>query len=466
MVKSIISNLLLTFSVCFLFSCTKPEISNQQKQGVGPIAGGDHYVATWGNDNDSGTFDSPWATWQRALSTANTGDTVYFRGGVWYPTTYAEIGNILAINPNGYVPLGHSGTAENPICFFNYPGETPILDCSQMVIVGNFNTAMMITEAHYIHLKGLTVRNVYQHTSNVQAFGISSTKSSNLTYENITQHNISGRAFTHTATVGYFGITSDTTRYINCDAYNCCDTLNVRPGNAADGWKLDGEPGGFIYLEGCRAWNNSDDGYDMSGNAIGVFKNCWAIGMGGWGQDGNGFKFGGVRVNLATPSYYILNCLAAFNQGTGFGELDFAPFYRSNARIYNNTSYSNGWGYWSLPNAAYPVRNSIYRNNISYKDTVIALINDGGYDLAYCTWVWDFTHYPQNFPSTEVTVTDADFISINPHGLTGPRQADGSLPNLNFLKLAKGSDLINAGVDVGLPGAKGKPDLGAFESNW
>jgi len=46
---------------------------------------------------------------------------------------------------------------------------------------------------------------------------------------------------------------------------------------------------------------------------------------------------------------------------------------------------------------------------------------------------------------------------------SAPRQADGSLPDNGFARLVAGSDLIDAGVDVGLPYCSSAPDLGAFE---
>ena len=49
-------------------------------------------------------------------------------------------------------------------------------------------------------------------------------------------------------------------------------------------------------------------------------------------------------------------------------------------------------------------------------------------------------------------------------GLTSARQSDGSLPNIDFLHLAPGSRLIDAGVDVGLPFSGKAPDLGPFEA--
>ncbi|WP_242158656.1 hypothetical protein [Aestuariivivens sediminis] len=43
------------------------------------------------------------------------------------------------------------------------------------------------------------------------------------------------------------------------------------------------------------------------------------------------------------------------------------------------------------------------------------------------------------------------FVSLSIDLLSGPRQADGSLPDIDFMKLTAGSDLIDAGIDVGLP---------------
>ena len=43
------------------------------------------------------------------------------------------------------------------------------------------------------------------------------------------------------------------------------------------------------------------------------------------------------------------------------------------------------------------------------------------------------------------------------------RNADGSLPNNNLFRLSSGSNMINKGVNVGLPYLGSAPDLGAFE---
>ena len=43
------------------------------------------------------------------------------------------------------------------------------------------------------------------------------------------------------------------------------------------------------------------------------------------------------------------------------------------------------------------------------------------------------------------------------------RQSNGELPITNLLRLVNGSDLINAGVDVGIPYNGTAPDIGAYE---
>ena len=460
-----------------------------------------YYVANYGSDLHPGTISQPWGTWQKAFNTAKAGDTVYFRGGVWYPTTYA-VGNavtyIAAKNVTGVYTgqiRGNDGTRENPVCFFAYPpdyeaGNYPILDCSQVAMAGHYyNVGISIYVTDWLHFKGLAVRNVYQPTTPDPGFnnqyqvatGIGTYVCSNLTFENMIVHDVGGRAFSGAHVVGDYGIESDTTRWINCDAYNCIDSLSPEPGNAADGWKIIGEyaneykSGGLFEFIGCRAWNCSDDGFDPSGSIKVIFDNCWAFYNGHYGPvlDGNGFKSGGVfsKDILSYPTRIIKNCLAAYNVGYGIYDLEYAPYRRNNSRIYNNTIYKNGIGIHISSNENYPNSLSVYNNNIIYGTTQI---DAGGrpYHLAVdCFYTeshntWDYGKpgsLPRWVPTDTVTVTDADFISLDSTGIRGRRKADGSLPDIDFLKLAAGSDLIDAGINVGLPYSGSAPDLGYAE---
>jgi hypothetical protein len=61
------------------------------------------------------------------------------------------------------------------------------------------------------------------------------------------------------------------------------------------------------------------------------------------------------------------------------------------------------------------------------------------------------------------TTTAADFVSLDTTGVRAPRKPDGSLPDITYMHLTPGSDLINNGTNVGLP-FNDAPDLGAFET--
>jgi len=59
-----------------------------------------------------------------------------------------------------------------------------------------------------------------------------------------------------------------------------------------------------------------------------------------------------------------------------------------------------------------------------------------------------------------------DFVTLIDSMASAPRKSDGSLPDIEFMNLAIGSDLIDAGVDLGIPYFGSAPDIGAFESNY
>lgn len=453
----------------------------------------DYYVAVNGNDNNLGTFNEPWGTWQKAFETAQAGDTVYFRGGVWYPQDHSR-GNVVC-EIHVIDGIGHSGTVNNPICFFAYPGETPILDCSQVDMTGNnFNGGLDFFGTHYIHVKGLTIRNVVQPASGELASGVGTGMSSNMTFENLTVYNVGGRGMSYWGVAGHPDvpeISTDTTIFINCDIYDCVDLLSEVPGNGSDAIKMDAEKDTYLYFYGCRAWGCGDDGFDISGPGLTIFDHCWSFGHSLPGAlDGNGFKFGanrGANASIDTAGQLVMgtpvlgirkivkNCIAANNAGYGFYELGYNPYYPNNARVYNNVSYANGIGISIATNDDYSGQNpSVYRNNIVYEPVEfdaagrpfflvvgdIYIESHNNWDYADSTIIgslfwWQFTD--------TVVVTDNDFISMDTSQLSGPRNVDGSLPDITFMKLAAGSDLIDAGIEVGIPYVGTAPDIGYAE---
>ena len=89
------------------------------------------------------------------------------------------------------------------------------------------------------------------------------------------------------------------------------------------------------------------------------------------------------------------------------------------------------------------------RNNIGFPNRNS---NMEGVDTAFNTW------------DLNITPAASDFVSVTDTGFMGPRQADGSLPNLDFMQLGPSSRMIDQGTDVGLPFNGAAPDLGAYEA--
>ena len=92
----------------------------------------------------------------------------------------------------------------------------------------------------------------------------------------------------------------------------------------------------------------------------------------------------------------------------------------------------------------------VVKNNLSLNDGINAI--DPTAEQSNNSW------------STGFSVSPGDFISVDPAGMNGARSPDGSLPATDFLKLAPGSTLIDAGTDVGDPYMGSMPDIGARES--
>lgn len=436
--------------------------------------GSSYYVSPSGSDTNTGTISSPWKTLTKASTVlaakANkgAGDIVYVRGGTYngWPNTPA----------NGYAQMlinNLAGTASSPVTITNYPGETPIFDFS--AVVPNSTrpspTALSVFNSVYLNIKGLRFTGYRQIAdgSGVSR-GLELYNCQNMTIENCTVDYFQG--------TGFFISSASTANitYLNCDSHHNEDPLSADgsgvPGSDAwdnaDGFGVTGSGNNAnnITFIGCRAWLNCDDGWDnIFTNGVRTWKNCWAF-LNGYYQrpgmptplpagNGNGFKLGSTytdQLNISTQRV-LYNCLAFNNRAHGFDQ-NGTP--TTGMTLYNCTAYNNsGYGfqfqyYPDLPaTVAHLIKNCIsYNNTLGYGNLASAIPSGVTND----TW---------NLP---VTVSDADFLSVSSIGADGARQADGSLPNLNFMKLAATSDLINKGVNVGLPFNGSAPDLGAYES--
>ena len=63
-------------------------------------------------------------------------------------------------------------------------------------------------------------------------------------------------------------------------------------------------------------------------------------------------------------------------------------------------------------------------------------------------------------------LTANDFSSLDTTGVRNPRDENGNLPDLYFLKLSIGSQAVDAGTDIGEDYQGTAPDLGAYEGEY
>jgi len=441
--------------------------------------GATYYVAPAGKNTNKGTKDSPFATLNKANSVVNAGDTVWIRGGTYLhtDTNYVKNDNMFA-----GIHLTKSGSSDDKrIHYLAYPGEKPVIDFSKMPIADGSNniryTSGILIQAQYLHLKGLEVKNVpMEGESNV---GVYVSRSKHIFLELIDSHHNGGSGFF----VNEKGSGSGGGHlFLNCDSHDNYDP-NGRQGDGqnADGFGVHYQQGGdTTKFIGCRAWWNSDDGWDFISQEFPVvIENSWAMGHGysnyGTGKpkdgNGNGFKAGSSKTGVR---HTIRNCVAWKNKASGF----YANHSSGGNDWFNNTAYMNGTAFnmWASTWDANDNRTDgvvlegskahVMKNNIAFPNKTAYI---GGEYAAgeYNTWNLNITPKESDFVSVSdpsMTVTGKELGPLG--GAFGPRQADGSLPDIDFLKLAKNSQMIDKGVNVGLKYEGKAPDLGAYEYGY
>jgi len=150
--------------------------------------------------------------------------------------------------------------------------------------------------------------------------------------------------------------------FLNCDSHDNYDPSSAQgDGQNADGFGVHYQAAGdgtSTTIRGCRAWWNSDDGYDFINQEVPVtIENSWSFGNGfsnyGAGRpaagNGNGFKIGSSKTGIR---HLVQNNVAWGNKANGF----YANHSSGGNTWYNNTSFQNGTQFnmlastWSEPN--------------------------------------------------------------------------------------------------------------------
>lgn len=403
-----------------------------------PASATTYYVAPAGDDSAAGTLAAPWASFAHAQAVAAAGDTVLFRGGR-YVYTVATHGCASRTATVSAIALDKSGAPDQPIRYWAYPGEVPVFDFSHMA--DDCRIKGISVTADWLHLKGLELTGVPQHNNlNHESWGLWIAGSHNI-FERIDTHHHMGP--------GLFIKDGGDNLVLNSDSHHNYDPLTSNgAGQSADGFgaHISANHPGNVF-RGCRAWANSDDGFDLI-NAYSpvTIEHSWAW-LHGYlpgtltslpAGNGNGIKAGGYSGKyVANGVKHTVRFSVAFaNKAAGF----YANHHPLALEFSNNTGYANHPDFNMLGIAANgaPVPLGTLRNNIAYGGTLLS--NAAGIDDAFNSW------------SLPLALSDADFQSVSTAGWDAPRQADGSLPDLPNLHLAPGSKLIGIGA----------PYLGAF----
>ena len=293
----------------------------------------DYYVAVDGNDSNPGTIDQPFGSLQHAIDLAEPGELVYVRGG-----TYQIVNGAT---PSAAVVFNKSGTSDtNRIRYFAYPCEVPAFDFANLNIQPDPNyTSGFYVSGAWLHLKGFEVRNVPMNTRSNTGISVGGGAHHDIFELLNIHHNFGSGFFIHTTTGGH--------QIINCDSHDNYDPYSHQgDGENADGFGVHyQEEGDITVFKGCRAWWNSDDGWDFISQEVPVIvENSWAMGAGyinsgtGTAGNGNGFKIGSSKTGIR---HVVKNCVAWGNRASGF----YANHSSGGNDWFNNTSYNNGTQY-------------------------------------------------------------------------------------------------------------------------
>ncbi|MDE7146608.1 MAG: right-handed parallel beta-helix repeat-containing protein [Duncaniella sp.] len=422
---------------------------------VFPLSADVLYMAPDGDDSASGAIDAPLATFPAAYARMEGGDTLYFRGGTYHVTD----GQVMKYDKNyAYVfALEKAGTPGSKTCFMGYPGERPVFDFSALQLDGRHRFAAFYLGADNLHLRnfdivGVPVR-VLGHT---QSECVAARKGSDCIVENIAMHD--GMA------IGYYQTAGSNNLVLNCDAYNNYDDYS----EGAYGGNVDGfgfhlgspEYTGNV-IRNCRAWRNSDDGFDLINCKAPVeIDHCWAFYNGfkptanpadtvtfESAGDGNGFKAGGYGMKPGktkcpdiVPRYYIHHCVAYHNKANGL----YSNHHLGGSRWENNSSWDNRGNYNMVNRKSerevvdVPGYGHELTGNVSY--TYADGMRSG--HLVNCDMTRSSLVNNSFAPAdSAVTVTGDMFVSVDPAELFLPRDADGNLPRINFLRAKTGSPI-------------------------
>lgn len=392
-----------------------------------PVTGSNVIYASPNGGGDGSSMSSPTDV-KTAIKSVKAGGTIYLLDG-----TYKYTETILIEESNS----GSSGALKT---ISAYPGAKVVFDFTGMAVSGS--NRGFVLDGSYWHFYGFEIYNAGDN-------GMLLSGDNNIIEMMIFNDNEDTGLQLSRYQTSYSSVSQwpSYNLILNCTSKNNCDEATMEN---ADGFAAKLTCGEGNVFDGCMAYNNSDDGWDLYAKTetgpIGVvtIQNCVAFRNGytedgrGYGDcDGNGFKLGGAGVG---SPHVVKNCLAFENLNCGFTDNNNPEL----ASISDSTAVNNSVGGNGKPNfSVYRCTNCNFDNLMSYYNNSSIKIANDKYVGTYANGVYYNSGYYKVDADTKVSngskigtkidgPSDSDFIatSVSPMGTDFHkvwRNADGSL---------------------------------------
>jgi hypothetical protein len=401
-----------------------------------------YYVATDGNDSNSGTEDMPWKTMQKAATTAEAGDQVYIKAGTYYNDVY----------------FSNSGDSTAWIKFDAYHGDE-----HKAILEGG---RIGINQKSYIRISGIRVQNsaigfkVIGPCSNITLHNnyTYNTWSSGIAVWGVDWKNDPGE-FNNVQDVE---VTNNKIEHACNGGWNECITL----ANGVVGFKIENNE----IFNGADPINGGE-GIDVKeGCSNGIIANNYIHGL---TRRGIYIDGGGILKQFGTPECTDIEIYNNVVDNCNNGSLAIMTEGKGNVRdilIYNNL-FINGQTvgdaimFYKHPNGSGRLSDIVVVNNVCYNHTRNGiLLNDptsSGMifrnNICYKNDGQDFNMQTGSYVSSN------NLIGVNPLFVD---------ESANDFRLQDNSPAIDAGTFTDAPALDfdgnsriGNVDIGAFESD-